>query len=129
MISSLTIWLLLVIIIAFIHHYIIETMDTRPIYAQWWIIRGFAAIIHAVFSDAVNIDWTIEAMVDYWPMLAFQVCSYYLIFDPFLNKLRKLPAIYRGKDSGWMDRMPMPAWITLKVGCVGGLTYSLIILL
>jgi hypothetical protein len=129
MIESLIIWLLLVVIITFIHHYIIEVMDTRPIYTQWWIIRGMAAIFHASFSDAVNIDWNLYAMIDYWPMLIFQVCSYYLIFDPFLNKLRKLSWRYRGKNSGWMDRLPFGLYITAKVICVFGLTYSLIVLL
>lgn len=131
MISSLITWLLLVIIITFIHHYIIEVNESRPIYMQWRIIKGFLAITHGAFSDAVNIEWSIEVLVDYWPLLIFQLCSFYLIFDPLLAKLRKLPRpfLYRGKDSGWMDRLPMPAWITLKICCVGGLTYSLITLL
>lgn len=129
MIQSLIIWLELVVIITFIHHYMIKEMETRPIYMQWWIIRGLAAIIHAVISDEVNIEWSIEALVDYWPMLIFQVSSYYLIFDPLLNKLRKLTFIYRGLHSGWMDRLPMPAWVAVKVCCVGGLAYSLFTLL
>lgn len=55
------------------------------------------------------------------PVIAFEVCSFYILFDPILHKLLKKPnpLTYRGKRSGWLDKLftklGTPYYITFKI--------------
>jgi hypothetical protein len=128
MIFSLIIWIVLVIAEAFFHAKMIER-GSKPIYIQWFIIRAIVAILHGIFADVISKNFELFSMADYWPLFLFQVTSHYLIFDYTLNKLRKLDWDYRGEDSGWLDKLPLPFYYALKVICVGLLIYSTAILL
>jgi hypothetical protein len=128
MIFSLIIWIALVIGEAFIHAEMFKR-GVKPIYLQWAIIRGIMAILHGIFSDIISKDLALFSMRDYLPLFFFQVTSHYLIFDYTLNKLRKKDWDYRGEDSGWLDKLPLPVYYALKVICVGLLIYSTAILL
>jgi hypothetical protein len=120
-------WVVLVLITDKIHYYWI-TRNVKPVYRQWFIIRGMMALIHAVLTDELVIRWSMQTMKDYWPMFLFQISSYYLIFDPVLNWMRGLSWRYQGEESGWMDKLPTWAYLTAKVLCVVVLVYSLTIL-
>lgn len=88
-------WIAFIIGHAFFDFYKIKGND-KPIYLQSFIIRGIAAILHALLFDPQNtIDWL--------PVLLFQVTSFWIIFPLLLNGLRRKPALYVGAQSGWID--------------------------
>lgn len=128
MAQSITIWILIVVLTTFIHYWMISR-NVKPIYLQWFVIRAIAAILHAILADVSNVNLTLEGMIDYWPLFFFQISSYYLIFDPLLNRLRGLTWIYKGKDSGWMDKLPHKWYIAVKILCIVVFGVSCIILL
>lgn len=72
----------------------------KPNYLLMFILRGMAAILHGVLFNPQN-------MGDYWPVLLFQVTSFWLIFEIALNLVRGRAVFYydtKEKDSGWLDR-------------------------
>lgn len=128
MIYSLLIWIGIVIGEAFFHAEMFKR-GIKPVYWQWAIVRGMTAILHGIFCDIINKEYDLVSMNEYYPLLIFQISSHYLIFDPFLSWLRKLPWDYRGEDSGYLDKLPLPLYYGLKVLCVGLLIYSTVMLL
>jgi len=86
--------------------------NQKPNYAQSFVIRGVAAIIHA----------SIIVRVETWPealrVIGFQVASFYLIFDIVLNALTGDRWNYQGKSSGYLDKLPMWAYLVLKGLCL-----------
>jgi hypothetical protein len=72
-----------------------------------FIFRGAAAIFHGVLmqvspSYSCDFYWP-----EYFPILCFQVTSYWIFFELILNAYRNNPALYfdqKEKDSGWVDR-------------------------
>lgn len=100
-------WIAFIIGHSFFDFYRIGKSE-KPIYLQSFIIRGMAAILHALlFNRQIPRDW--------WPVLIFQVTSFWLIFPLFLNGLRRKPAMYVGAQSGWLDfyflNHPVNQWI------------------
>ena len=93
----LLVWIVAILAEAYRNYYIIEIKKSRPNYLQSFVMRGMAAILHGVLFDPQN-------MGDYWPVLLFQVTSFWLLFDLSLNFLRHKPVLYIGKSSGWIDR-------------------------
>lgn len=72
----------------------------KPNYLLMFVLRGIAAILHGVLFNPQN-------MGDYWPVLLFQVTSFWLIFEIALNIVRGREIFYydmKEKDSGWLDR-------------------------
>lgn len=103
--ALLSLWITLVFLQSFVHNFMIETMNDKPNYIQWFIIRGFFAILYGCAYNVLN-------MGEYFPILVFQVSSHVVIFAPTVNKLRaiKHPLAgftfwYLGKDSGWFDKL------------------------
>jgi hypothetical protein len=93
------------------NYYMIVVKKTKPVYFQSFLIRGMAHVfVVGLFYDVtVPSYWpSIYELIDldYWPILLFHVTSFWLIFDPLLNLLRGKPWNYRGKTSGWLDRIP-----------------------
>lgn len=73
----------------------------KPNYLMMFVLRGMAAILHGVLFNPQN-------MGDYWPVLLFQVTSFWLIFEIALNIVRGREVFYydtKEKDSGWLDRL------------------------
>ncbi len=99
------------------NYYMIEVKNTKPVYFQSFILRGWAHLLICifVFDTQVPADW--------YPILAFHACSFWLLFDPALNLLRKKPWYYRGKTSGWLDRIP--SHIIYWLMKVAALTYCI----
>lgn len=86
--------------------------NDKPIYFLSFIIRGLAAIIHA--SLIVGIDNWREAGL----IIGFQVASFYLSFDIILNAITGDKWNYQGKSSGYLDKLPMWAYLGLKALCL-----------
>jgi len=86
---------------------------TRPNYLQLWVIRGIFAILHGALLGAQPEPWY------EWPaLLCFQMGTFYLIFNPLLNKLRKLPWDYEGKNSGWLSFINGKAKIPISLALI-----------
>lgn len=69
------------------------------------------------------------SMLDSLPFVVFQFTSFYLIFDPLLSLLLGKPWNYKGKNSGYLDKLPMWAYYSLKGLCALGLVFATKILL
>lgn len=109
------IWLLYILVDVIGNYILIEKLHTRPNYLVLFIIRGTSAILHGILLDTQPSEWP--------ELLVFQVTSFYLLFDILLNILRKKPLLYRGKNSGWLDKLPTPLYIALKVICLIGMIF------
>lgn len=100
-------WIAFIVGHAFFDFYRIKK-DDKPIYLQSFIIRGMVAIAHALLFNPQNV-------VDWLPVLIFQLTSFWLFFPLLLNGLRRKPALYVGSQSGWMDyyflNHPINQWI------------------
>jgi len=68
-------------------------------YLILFFLRGIAAILHGAFV----VDAQPGCIV---PLFGFYVSSHWLLFDPLLNKIRKKPFDYEGKNSGWLKFIP-----------------------
>jgi len=101
-------WLLYPIIEAFAQAYFIK-LGNKPNYLQLFIIRGFAATMFGAL--VVQPEPYLPGIL----MFIFQVSSFWILFDPILNKLRGKPFTYKGKDSGWLDKLPTSIYWSLKV--------------
>ncbi len=87
----------------------------KPNYLQMFVIRGMAAICHAVLLDVAvgyfpeNL-WAYSAldMLGMWaPVLLFQMTSFWLVFELALNIVRGREWLYfdrKEHDSGWVDK-------------------------
>ena len=88
----------------------------KPNYLQMFVIRGFAAILHAIILDVVcdvfpdNL-WrynAIELILIWMPVFLFQITSFWILFEIFLNIVRKRELFYfdrQENDSGWTDQI------------------------
>lgn len=88
----------------------------KPNYLQMFLIRGLAAVLHAVILD-VTCDvfpdnlWrynAIELMLIWMPVLLFQVTSFWILFELVLNIVRGRELLYfdrQERDSGWIDQI------------------------
>jgi hypothetical protein len=86
--------------------------DIKPIYFQSFLIRGSASIVHASLVVGIE-NWSEAGLV-----IAFQVASFYLTFDAILNFWTGDKWNYQGKSSGYLDKLPMWAYLGLKVLCL-----------
>jgi hypothetical protein len=92
----LCLWLLFIILEIVRNYYLIEIVLRSPDYKYSFFFRAFVAFFHAVlFNLQVPADW--------WPVLIFQLTSFWILFSPLLNILRDRPFWYLGKKSGWID--------------------------
>jgi hypothetical protein len=97
-------WPILVVLQVFIHSHMQYALHDRPIYVQWFIVRGMVAIFHAaVFGITHGAEW--------YPILFWQLSTHFVIFNPLRNKLARdhepmayIPFWYLGQNSGWLDK-------------------------
>lgn len=102
-----------VVIIAFI---IIDRKITKgggkPNYIQYFIGRGFAAILHGawILPTGPIPAWEMtawELLISWLPYLLFQVCSFWIVYEIGRNIWTKKPLLYydqKENDSGIIDR-------------------------
>ncbi len=75
-----------------------------------------AAVAHGVLLDVQPQPWY------QWPgLVLFQVGTFWLLFDPILNKLTNQRLDYEGKNSGWLKGIPywLQAIISIAMISVG----------
>lgn len=95
----------------------------NPHYLTLFFIRGVFSLIHA-FSIGITC-WK-----EYLVLLLFQICSFWSIFNPLLNKLRDKDWDYKGSEkggSGWLDDLPDYAYNLLRIITVLGMIIFYII--
>lgn len=95
----------------------------NPHYLTLFFIRGVFSLIHA-FSIGIT-SWK-----EYLVLLLFQICSFWSIFNPLLNKLRDKDWDYKGAEeggSGWLDDLPDYAYNVLRIITVLGMIVFYII--
>lgn len=85
------VWLGYIIVDAIVNWYIIEKRKVVPNYITLTIVRGWAFILIGILIDVEPnqfIQW-----------FGFATCSFWLIFDTLLNKLRGKKLFYIGTNS------------------------------
>lgn len=116
-------WFIYIFAEAKIQHYLIEKRKWKPNYLQLFFIRGIVAILFGGFIGVGSLSHYSITLYDFqmWQykqgltLLLFQTTTFWLFFDLTLNYLRDRPWDYRGKTSGWLDRMPYDLWVVGKV--------------
>ncbi len=108
---------------------IIADKDGRkPNYILMFILRAIAAILHgALFITESNSYWW-----QWWPVLLYQVTSFWLFFELGLNLIQHRPPLYydhKEGDSGWIDRFfkwaGYSAHLAAKIICFLFLIFSI----
>ena len=129
-------WFIYIFLEAKIQHHLIEYRKWKPNYLQLFIIRGMAGIIHGILIDVGSLSHVAGNLHEFqlWQikqgltLILFQTTTFWIFFDLTLNYLRNRPIDYRGKFSGWLDRMPYWLWVVgkflaLGLGVVSGWFY------
>lgn len=99
--------------------YLIERKQIKPNYLGSFMIRAFAAIVCLAIMNQTFDPGYLRSWYEVSPDILFECASFYLFFDPILNKLRGLEIDYRGAESGWLDpALSRTAWWILKGACV-----------
>lgn len=75
----------------------------KPNYLQMLVLRGIAAFLHwCLFVNSPD-----QMVLLFW-LFVFEVTSYWLVFEAWLNIVRRKPILYYDtteNDSGWIDRV------------------------
>lgn len=129
----------------------IEVEKVRPNYWHSFGVRAFFGILGIATMIPSDIDPVLclyDLIVDipqYWrvsPLLVVpliltnpivliliaETTSFSLIFDPWLNKKRGRRWNYRGKNSGWIDKLKLGFYYAFKILCLLGFIYSTIMI-
>ena len=93
-------WLLFIALEIGRNWYMIEKLNSKPVYFQSFILRGWAHLLICIFV------YDTQDVHDWIPVLLSHVTSFWIIFDPVLNIIRGKKWYYRGATSGWLDRIP-----------------------
>lgn len=107
-------WIVFISLELLRNYILIEKRKINPNYLGSFMFRAFFGLVgiplmYPEFDPLGGAFWGAI------PAVAFEVSSFYLLFDPILNKLRGKHWLYRGKSSGWLDKLGLPFYITLKV--------------
>lgn len=116
------VWFIFITLEAYRNWHVIEVQKSRPDYLQSFVIRGMAAVLHGIFMGVTEPS-------NWYPVLIFQVTSFWILFDPLLNIMRNKPLLYLGDpkkgSSGWLDRLPILVYWILKLIALFFLIWSL----
>lgn len=93
MLLPLLVWLLFVVVITGMFYAIIEVYNRTPFYHAWFIVMSMAAILNGIMFNPQN-------FYEWWPVLVFQISSYWVILNPLLNILREMNFWYILADAG-----------------------------
>lgn len=96
-------WRLLIWFIVPLANAYADRKGRKPNYAMVFIIRAFCAILHG----ALFINDYVNYWFYWWPVLVFEVTSFWIIFELSLNIYQRRPLLYydnKEGDSGWIDR-------------------------
>jgi hypothetical protein len=125
----MTLWLLYIASCLLYSLNKIEIRKKRPDYTVAIIWRVFFGIVICIVVNPFLDPGNPFTLLPAWPFAAWQISSFYLLFDPSLNLLRGKPLFYRGKDSGTLDSLPLWAYYALKIICLIALIVTTIILI
>lgn len=120
------IWLIFIGLEIYRNYFLIKKKKVKPIYIHSFIIRAISGILIAISTDPFGLWLNIIQSV---PIIVFEITSFYILFDPILNKLLSNKWNYRGLESGWFDSLPLPIYYIMKILCIIGLIVSIIILI
>lgn len=113
---ALLIWLLFPAANAVLDWYIIERRKVYPDHLIEYIFRGFVIILYGVLV------FKTEDENQGYCVFAYEVLSFYIVFELLLNILRSKPWNYVGKNSAWDKILSRHRWLyyTLKTISLAG---------
>lgn len=83
---------------------IADRKGRKPNYLMMLVLRAMAAILHgALFITESNSYWW-----QWWPVILYQITSFWIFFELGLNFIRHNPPLYydhKEGDSGWLDEL------------------------
>lgn len=88
----------------------------KPNYGMMFVLRGMAALSHAVifdivcnyFPDNLHLYSHWQLFLIFLPLLLFYTTSFWIIFELALNMVRGRELLYfdrKERDSGWIDKI------------------------
>lgn len=115
-------WLIYPILEALIQYVWIEKVKHRPDYQFVWMVRGAAFFTWAIWMVMrIDIYYDVQTYRDtLWialPLLFWAPTTFFLIFNPLLNKLRGKELNYKGKDSGMFDAWSYSTLRRFRIAC------------
>ena len=113
-------WLVYILTEALIQYKLIEE-GYKPNYLTLFFIRGVFSLFHAFPILYVS------SLHEYITLLIFQICTFWVLFDLILNKLRGKPWSYKGENSGWLDKIDYTIYYKLKSLALFGAIVSYIL--
>lgn len=129
-ILGIILWLSFIPFEVFRNYRWIEIKKKRPAYFNFAVVRITAGLACLVIMyphfDPLGNWWSVLGAV---PYVIFEISSFYLVFDSWLNIKRGKKWFYKGEDSGILDDMPYWAYYIMKILCLIALPWSLIVIL
>lgn len=108
--------------------YRIEIRKVKPYYgpANWSRgIFGFACLVLMTVREGFDPAY-LSTWIDALPAIGYIWSLFYFFFDPSLSLARGKEVDYQGQDSGLLDKLPKPAYYSLKVATLAVLIFSII---
>lgn len=98
------------------NYLIIERDKKRPNYLGSFIFRAFCWLVCTVLTYKEKFDPAVIGVVAYIPYVVFCITSFWVLFSPILALSRKKKQWwkYRGKNSGWLSKLPGYIYWPLK---------------
>lgn len=119
-------WIVFIAGEAYRNYWMPKRQGKRPNYLGNFMYRSFFGLVCFIM---MNPDFDpLYDLRTVWQgrwIAGYQVSSFYLSFDPLLNAFMKRRWNYKGKNSGWLDKLSMGLYYSLKIACVILLGYSL----
>ena len=124
-------WLIYPILEVLIQAYWIEQVKRRPDYQFVWMVRGAAFFAWAIWMVMrIDVYYDLQTYRDsLWimlPLLLWAPTTFFLIFNPLLNKLRGKELNYKGADSGMFDAWSYERLKWFRIACLTFAILSLI---
>src|SRR5690606_20972955 len=106
---GLMLWIVVIWLEVERNYHLIEKEKEKPDYLHSCGVRVFRGILGLVSmcKHAPFLEWELTA-----PYFVYEVTSFYLILDLWLNLKRGKPFDYQGKPSGWPDQIGKPFYYT-----------------
>lgn len=112
-------WTIFIALEIYRNYVLIEKRKITPNYGGSFCLRAFFGLlfIFIIYPGFAPV-WDNSTIWRAIPVVAFEASSFYILFDPILNKLRKKHWLYRGKKSSWLDplfiKLGTPFYLTFK---------------
>lgn len=116
-------WFLFILLEVLRNYVIIEKRRIRPNYGGSFCLRAFFGAVCLIIANP-DFDPLVNGR-EYWPFVVFECTSFWLLFDPLLNLSRKKPLWYKGKNSGWLDKLPVGVYWSLKILALIGSIFAI----